>query len=469
MRAAFRKLATLTPLAWGFFVGSVLAQEAPYFNPATGGYYKTGLEACEAAIPGVKSFYEAGDSKGRTYTVTTLGAGGSSACVYSLFRSDGTTNSSTGGSVDGVISRAVLQSACIAGQSKSLTWPAGRYLTIGDESSYQDFGSSPPSPACFAGCNATRSGFSGDPYYPDSGSGVVVQDLPYELDGAACSADGASPVVPDFPPAPDDGDDGGTGGGDTGGGDTGGGDDGSGTGDGGSGGGTGGGSGGSSGGGSGGGGDTGGGDTGGDTGGGDTGGDTGAQDDLATSGDIRSLGDRVTGAISEAYDRLASVISGVRNDLQGMNEAIEELSGPEWGADGGLDDGSGIGEMGGELGGGIVEGINTATDDAIASRDGELQDALDGIAGQVEDWFGDKGSKIDPDNLLGFLPRETSCSDIPISVKLGKEDSNFVIPVCSLSSVKVILKWVFYALTIIGIWKILMNGMIVSARGGKGR
>lgn len=481
MRAAFRKLATLTPLAWGFFVGSVYAQEVPWVVTHYGalkGYAKSPEEGCSAHIDAAISDWYSKVVPGSYQSYVTLSYSharydqGVYRCMVNAVHESGAANlSGVGLSVEPL-------PACPAGESKSLTWPVGRYLTLGDESSYQDFGSAPPGSACFSGCNASRSGFSGDPYYPDSGSGVVVQDLPYELDGTACSADTASPTVPDFPPAPDDGDDGDTGGGDTGGGDTGGGDDGSGTGDGGSGGGTGGGSGGSSGGGSGGGGDTGGGDTGGgdtggDTGGGDTGGDaggdTGAQDDLATSGDIRSLGDRVTGAISEAYDRLASAISGVRNDLQGMSEAIEELSGPEWGGDGGLDDGSGIGEMGGELGGVIAEGLNTATDDAIASRDGELQDALDGIAGQVEDWFGDKGSKIDPDNLLGFLPRETSCSDIPISVKLGKEDSNFVIPVCSLSSVKVILKWVFYALTIIGIWKILMNGMIVSARGGKGR
>lgn len=475
MRAAFRKLVTLTPLAWGFFVGSVYAQETPYYNPATGGYYQSRQEACVSAIPAVTGFLEANASSSRAgQTVTATYAGYAlNYCQYTYTWSGG--GGGTGAMNTSLGTSAAHQlSACSIGEVKTSSVPVGRLI----DGVYTDFGSYYTSKKCYSGCEAVFNGGGGITYVtPGDGNNYVYEDLEYELTGASCSADSADPSFsppespnpepdpePETPtdpePTPDPDDGGGTGG---------------------TGGGTGGGSGGSGGGSGGGGGDP-------------TDptdptyptdptdpsepsdptdpadpGDTSGPQDGATSADIRSLGDRITGAISSAYDRLASAISGVRNDLQGMNEAIEELSGPEWGADGGLDDGSGIGEMGGELGGGIVEGINTATDDAIASRDGELQEALDGIAGQVEDWFGDKGSKIDPDNLLGFLPREASCSDIPISVKLGREDANLVIPVCSLSSVKDILKWVFYALTIIGIWKILMNGMIVSARGGKGR
>lgn len=486
MRAAFRKLATLTPLAWGFFVGSLflIGGGIPNAHGSTSFYYivsrpnssyMSQIDACSAAMDMNEN--SSGVPSDAINPRPSWDENGNCVVYYNVL------NYNYGVSLAIVIDggpATVRSKACKSGEPKTLTWPAGRYLTPGDETSFQDFGSSPPNPACFSGCSATRSGFSDNPYYSPENAQLIVQDYPYITDGAACAADTPAPEVPDFPSPPGEDDGGDTGGGDTGGGDTGG----------------------STGGGDLGGGTTmpGGGDSsvGGGSGGGGGGnqpdpadpadpidptdptdpagptdpadpGDASGPQDGATSADIRSLGDRITGAISSAYDRLASAISGVRNDLQGMNEAIEELSGPEWGADGGLDDGSGIGEMGGELGGGIVEGINTATDDAIASRDGELQEALDGIAGQVEDWFGDKGSKIDPDNLLGFLPREASCSDIPISVKLGREDANLVIPVCSLSSVKDILKWVFYALTIIGIWKILMNGMIVSARGGKGR
>ena len=475
MRAAFRKLATLTPLAWGFFVGSAYAQETPYYNPATGGYYQSVQEACVSAVPAVTDYAETNASSSRQgQTLSVTYSGYYQNCQYTYSWSGGGGGTGAMNTAFG-ISAAKKLAACAAGETKTSSVPVGRLI----DGVYTDFGSYYTSKKCYSGCEAVFNGGGGITYVtPGDGNNYVYEDLEYELTGATCSADSAdpsftppaspdpepdpepeTPTDPETSPDPDDG--GGTGG---------------------TGGGTGGGS-------------------GGDSGGipidpPDDGlpdptdptdptdpvdptdpdptdppvpGDTSGSQDAATSADIRSLGDRITGAISSAYDRLASAISGVRNDLQGMSDAIGDLSGPEWGADGGLDDGSGIGEMGGELGGGIVEGLNTATDDAIASRDGELQDALDGIAGQVEDWFGDKGSKIDPDNLLGFLPREASCSDIPISVKLGKEDANFVIPVCSLSSVKEILKWVFYALTIIGIWKILMNGMIVSARGGKGR
>lgn len=477
MRAAFRKLATLTLFAWGFFYGP--GASATFVSPDF--YYKSEYGDFTGSSPSEVCSNYFSDNNGRVYTSYKVEYVGGTKKAYQCTADYRMPSGSTGThgamifTIGNCAAPYTLDSATgmctscptMVGEEASLNWPLGRYMSE-SESSFEEFRSPPPSSGCFNNCTATRSGFTGEPVMPSDGPfpRIVKASIPYAYTGQACYASSTEPVPPDFPAS----------GGDSGG-DTGGGDDGSGTGDGGSGGGTDGGSGGSSGGGSGGGGDTGGGDTGGDTGGGDTGGDTGgdaggdtgAQDDLATSGDIRSLGDRVTGAISEAYDRLASAISGVRNDLQGMSEAIEELSGPEWGADGGLDDGSGIGELGGELGGVIAEGLNTAADDAIASRDGELQDALDGIAGQVEDWFGDKGSKIDPDNLLGFLPREASCSDIPINVKFGREDASLVIPVCSLSPVKEILKWVFYALTIIGIWKILMNGMIVSARGGKGR
>jgi hypothetical protein len=331
--SVFRKLATLTPLAWGFFVGSVYADEIPYHNPATGGYYKSRDEACEAALPAIQA-QETREGVVYEYSYAA------SSCRYKVTYPSGNTVI-TSVSVGDVTSAAVQLSSCVAGEEKSLTWPAGRYLIPGDENSYQDFGSSPPSAACFSGCNANRSGFSGDPYYSESSADLIVQDLPYTTDGTACSADGASPVVPDFPPAPDDGDDGGTGGGDTGGGDTGGGDDGSGTGDGGSGGGTGGGSGGSSGGGSGGGGDTGGGDTGGDTGGGDTGGSTGGStggDDgagnsaggLACNQPLTCEGDPVQCAILRTQkDQLCSDLDGA--DFEGHKSDIESLfSGPDF-------------------------------------------------------------------------------------------------------------------------------------------
>src|SRR5688572_9333944 len=87
--SAFRKLATVMPLACGFFVGSAYSQEVPYFNPVTGGYYKTAQEACEAAIPGLEADFAARDSLGRTMAYTYAGVASSGTCSYNYRRSGG--------------------------------------------------------------------------------------------------------------------------------------------------------------------------------------------------------------------------------------------------------------------------------------------------------------------------------------------------------------------------------------------
>lgn len=272
--SAFRKLATVMPLVWGFFVGSVYAQEAPYYNPATGGYYQTVREACESAIPALVAFYEANTSvrQGQSLTLTNQYSTGGS-CRYSGVWSGGYSFTNSTMSTELGTSAAVQQAACEAGEERTMSWPLARKL---EDGSLQSFGITPPHQACFEGCSANYAGMPEDPpySYPDSDApDIVYVAISYELQGGTCSSDTAEPPMPDIPDPPADGP-GDIGGGDTGGGDTGGGDNGGGdTGGGDLGGGTqipGGGSG------SVGGGDTGGGDTGGDTGGGDTGGgDTG--------------------------------------------------------------------------------------------------------------------------------------------------------------------------------------------------
>lgn len=340
------------------FAAELQAQETPYYNPATGGYYQSRQEACVSAIPAVTGFLEANASSsraGQTVTATYTGYA-LNYCQYTYTWSGG--GGGTGSMNTSLGTSAAHQlSACSIGEIKTSSVPVGREI----DGVYTDFGSYYTSKKCYSGCEAVFNGGGGITYVtPGDGNNYVYEDLEYELTGASCSADSADPSFsppespdpepdpePETPtdpePTPDPDDGGGTGGtgggtgGDSGGGDSGGipidppddglpdpGD-------------TGGDTGGSNGGDTGGstGGDTGGatgGDTGGSTGG-STGGDDGAGNSaggLACNQPLTCEGDPVQCAILRTQkEQLCSDLDGA--DFEGHKGEIESLfSGPDF-------------------------------------------------------------------------------------------------------------------------------------------
>lgn len=329
-----RELAVLTPLVFGFYVGLLflIGGGIPNAHGSTSFYYivsrpdssyMSQIDACSAAMDMNEN--SSGVPSDAINPRPSWDENGNCVVYYNV------PNYNYGVSLAIVIDggpATVRSKACKSGEPKTLTWPAGRLLTPGDETSFQEFGSSPPNPACFSGCSATRSGFSDNPYYSPENAQLIVQDYPYITDGAACAADTPAPEVPDFPSPPGEDDGGDAGGGDTGGGDTGGG-------------------------------DTGGGDAGGSAGGGDTGGDTGGS--TGGGGGSGGSGGGSSGIPIDPPD------DGLPDDLGDPGGSTGGDTGGSTGGDTGGSTGDGTGgSSGGDVGG------STGGDDGAGNSAGGL-------------------------------------------------------------------------------------------------
>ena len=421
MRAAFRTLATLTALLWGFFPFGSSYAASPYTNPvAPGSYYSSGAEACTAVIPDLEAAFAAyGGSLTIKYAYKSFSYDG--LCNYTYVRSDGATSGNyaeNSSGTNGEISAAIIQSACVSGESKTLYFSGGVAPVNGTPYAT----ATAPATYCISGCNYNRN--SNQQSCSISGE-TSTCSFSFVSDAATCNSSPSSDD-PTQPPSTG-GDTGGTGG-DTGGtgGDTGG---------------TGGDTGGT-------GGDTGG--TGGDTGG--TGGDTSDPTDAATSCDIDKLGDRVVGAITDLGDRLSAQL----NALDGLGTAYD--SSAEW-SDG---EASAVGEGAGE---GVSDAIGTAVDDAVAEHEAEVEDALSDVPGQVEGMFGDAPL----DSLRNILPSPKGCSDYIIPFSVMQYSFQLTLPVCFLAAIKPLLEWLMWCLTAIGVWNIFYSGLrLENAKASKG-
>lgn len=467
MRAAFRKLGTLTLMAWGFLSSteSFAASERYYLNKNPEVYFSSISSACLSAD------LSGSDDPNMGYTDSRMTGDYSSyssshECIW-------TRNE-----------RGVLRTyhgyyvvrpapSCVSDQTDQFSFPGTVSIVNGSPSAVVDA----PSSYCSNACEYVRT--SNGKSCSISGETSSCQ-FEFQTTGENCS----SP-----PPTDDGGDTGGgdTGGGDTGGGDSGGGDsggcasgigcdNGSGSGGGGDSGGgdTGGGDtgGGDSGGGDSGGGDSGGGDTGGgDSGGGDTGGGGTGTTGGATSADIRNLGDRITNAIAGHYNSLASSIAGLGDRLTGkldqLGDKVDQLNGPAF-SEGDVPGEAGGTAPGSDAGNDLAGQITDAVDQAVAEREAGLRDDLGTIDGMVSDWFGPGGNNIDSNDLLGSMfPAPSGCRDYVLPVH---RDIVLTLPVCRLAAIRPLLEWVFAVLTAIGVWRILMNGLLGSAgRSTSGR
>lgn len=463
MRAAFRKLGTLTAMPWGFFVNPfffLVCLAAPQSAFASGSVYKVmgsdhlffdSIESACNSSEAMSAFVSKHMSSSFTFiSVSSKPPRNESQCYVQLRYRDNDPADYGG-------PEPIYIGSCQSkiGDSKTLQLPASRSTT-----SSLFAAAEPPSTYCFSGCSANRNSnaYGCTPSSEDGLSGTCSAD--YQFDGASCNSS-SNPSLE--PPVDDSGSGGDTGGGDTGGGDSGGESGGGDSGGGDSGGGDSGG--GDSGGGDSGGGDTGGGDSGGgDTGGGDTGGGGTGTTGGATSADIRNLGDRITNAIAGHYNSLASSIAALGDRLTGkldqLGDKVDQLNGPAF------SEGDIPGEFGGialgfDAGNDLAGQINAAVEQVVAEREAGLLDDLGSIDGMVSGWFGPGGKNIDSNDLLGSMfPAPSGCRDYVLPVY---RDIVLTLPVCHLAAIKPLLEWVFAVLTAIAVWRILMNGLLAAA------
>lgn len=473
MRAAFRKLGTLTLMAWGFLFSTHALAATPY-RLSVGGYF--GIDPVNACLMLPLSAVDARSFPNSAYgwratevLPQTTSSGLNNICQFRFSHPSYSSTKTGNGTASGVSIYAYSDPAdsCGVDEDKILYFSGAVVQINGQSLAAVD----PPSQFCQKGCNYNRQSnhnscsINGD---------KSTCSYTFVSDGSACNT--ASSDTSDPSEKPEDFDSGtgsgGSGDGDTGGtgGDSGGCasgigcDNGSGSGGGDSGGGD---SGGDSGGG-----DTGGGDSGGgDTGGGDTGGGGTGTTGGATSADIRNLGDRITNAIAGHYNSLASSIAGLGDRLTGkldqLGDKVDQLNGPAF-SEGDVPGEAGGTAPGSDAGNDLAGQITDAVDQAVAEREAGLRDDLGTIDGMVSDWFGPSGNNIDSNDLLGSMfPAPSGCRDYVLPVH---RDIVLTLPVCRLAAIKPLLEWVFAVLTAIGVWRILMNGLLGSAgRSTSGR
>lgn len=477
MRAAFRKLGTLTAMPWGFFVillifnNPVFAGERPWRVSLIGvgelGFAKDYNSACSNyASRAISKFKQ--DALPNSYQSTLqlsyshpqLSSHSAYSCMFKTQHGD----------LTGIgLSAEISLQACLDSDSKDLYFSGSVVQINGQSLAAVD----PPSQFCQKGCNYNRQSSHNSCSINGEQS---TCSYTFVSDGSACDTAPGDMSDPSEKPedfdsgtgsgGSGDGDTGGTGGdsggcasgigcdngsgsgggGDSGGGDTGGGDSG--------------------------GGDTGGGDSGGgDTGGGDTGGGGTGTTGGATSADIRNLGDRITNAIAGHYNSLASSIAGLGDRLTGkldqLGDKVDQLNGPAF-SEGDVPGEAGGTAPGSDAGNDLAGQITDAVDQAVAEREAGLRDDLGTIDGMVSDWFGPGGNNIDSNDLLGSMfPAPSGCRDYVLPVH---RDIVLTLPVCRLAAIKPLLEWVFAVLTAIGVWRILMNGLLGSAgRSTSGR
>jgi len=429
MRAAFRTLGTLTALLWGFFIGISNSHAAEsYYLRGTDSFFTTTVAVCEA-------YYPLPDSTASSIVLGYIVTGANPyQCSYK-YKLQGSDTVWTSGFVG---SSPIDLKYCKSGESKTLYFSGGVAIVGGTPYA----SATAPSNYCIQGCNYNR---DSNQLVCSINGDTSNCSFNFVSDAAACNSSPPSSEDEDPTQPPSTGGETGDTGGDTGGtgGDTGG----TGGDTGGTGGDTGGGTGG----------DTGG--TGGDTGGtgGDTGGDTGGGDagettTAATSGDIGKLGDRVVAAITGLGDRISAQLDGM-----GFGTAYDGS------AEGSV---GGAGDIGSAAGEGVGDAIGSAVDGAVAEHEGDVDDALKDVPGQVEDIFGD-----DPafESLRGILPGASHCSNYQTSFTVMRYSITLTLPVCLLSSIKPLLEWLVWCLTAIGLWNIFYSGLrLENAKASKG-
>lgn len=181
----------------------------------------------------------------------------------------------------------------------------------------------------------------------------------------------------------------------------------------------------------------------------------------ATNESIDDLGEK----LGEKIDRTNRLLDGI----DGVLDGIKDLLGSEYDSSAEWSDAE-AGAAGAAAGDAMGQSVGTAVDDAIAERDAQIGEAIDAVPSAVDEFFGSSGERIPGLSSLGdFLPEATSCIDYVIPINAMGVSIQVTLPVCFLSRFKTLIEWVLWCLTAIGLWNIFYSGLrLENAKASKG-
>lgn len=182
------------------------------------------------------------------------------------------------------------------------------------------------------------------------------------------------------------------------------------------------------------------------------------------------------GATNESIDDLGEKLgekidrtNRLLDGIDGVLDGIKELLGSEYDSSAEWSDAE-AGAAGAVAGDAMGQSVATAVDDAIAERDAQIGEAIDAVPSAVDELFGSSGERIPGLSSLGdFLPEATSCIDYVIPINAMGVSIQVTLPVCFLSRFKTLIEWVLWCLTAIGLWNIFYSGLrLENAKASKG-
>lgn len=181
----------------------------------------------------------------------------------------------------------------------------------------------------------------------------------------------------------------------------------------------------------------------------------------ATNESVDDLGEK----LGEKIDRTNSLLDGIDGVLDGIKGLLDD----EYNASAESSDAE-AGAAGTAAGQAMGQSVGTAVDDAVAARDAEVEQAIGAVPSTVDAFFGPSGELVPALNSLGgFFPEASSCSDYTIPINAMGVSIQVTLPVCFLSRFTSLIEWVLWCLTAIGLWNIFYSGLrLENAKASKG-
>lgn len=182
------------------------------------------------------------------------------------------------------------------------------------------------------------------------------------------------------------------------------------------------------------------------------------------------------GATNESVDDLGEKLgekidrtNSLLDGIDGVLDGIKGLLDDEYNASAESSDAE-AGAAGTAAGQAMGQSVGTAVDDAVAARDAEVEQAIGAVPSTVDAFFGPSGELVPALNSLGgFFPEASSCSDYTIPINAMGVSIQVTLPVCFLSRFTSLIEWVLWCLTAIGLWNIFYSGLrLENAKASKG-
>jgi hypothetical protein len=176
------------------------------------------------------------------------------------------------------------------------------------------------------------------------------------------------------------------------------------------------------------------------------------------------------GSDSAATNESLSELGDKIDDTNGLLGDIRDLLGEEYdnSGDGSDKELEGAGDSTGKQ---LAKAIEEQTASILEERDKDSNDFLKKLPSTVTNWFGDSGQKVGLSGVLNtILPVATNCAPYVLKLDLDRYKADLKLNVCELTRVKPLLEWVIWAVTLVGLWKILYAGLrqedVKASKGG---